>query len=1229
MASYDRTINLYINGQQVSNDVRSIRAEMTKLINQQSRMTIGSREYIAAASQIRTLRAIMAQHNQQIAAIGNSWSFRGMADGFNRYLGLITAFLASFTGIALTIKSAVKSYAEFDDKLADVRKTTGLTKDQVFALNNELRKIDTRTGQKELLDLARVAGKLGIADSTEILGFVRAADKIAVALTEDLGGNVEESVNELGKLVDIFKLKDEFGIEQSLIKVGSTINSLGAAGTANEGYLVEFAKRVAGIAPSAKISIQNVLGLGTTLDELGQTAEVSGTVYNSVIAAMFKSTPLYANMAKMSVADFTELLNTDANEAFIQVLAGAKGSGKGFSEMAVNLDQLGLDGARSTSVLAVLANNIEKLREKQAYSNQEFEKGTSLQKEFDIKNTTVQARLDKAKKGFDELARSLGKELTPAYTSVISKSSLLLKSISSIIGFLYKYSGAIITVISTIAAYTIAAKLQTLWTQRSNSENIIAITLAKARVIWHNIERAAIMLMVAAQALLTGNIARATQAMRIFNTIAKLSPVGLLVGILTAAGTALYFYTRQLTAAEKAQKVLNDLNISAQQSIVGEKIALEQLLNVARNEALSKVVRQEAMDRINQISPEYLGNITLEGVNTETATIAVNKYIDSLGRKAIAQAGLEKLTELEKEKISLEAGIGGEPGIGTKVLHAVSRPFLYNKLNAASKQENINAALESNKLSIASVSEYINQNAEPASTSPLINPAIPGGSGGAPPESPAEKKAREKKEKADKAAAAKALRDTNKVEKTKLELIEAANDHIAASINKRHLEGKTSEDQYNADLLEQEFIFLQSKMDLYKVGSKEYEDAAAAFAEKQVKAEQQVQDLLLKAQKTLEDAKIENLKDGIEKEKALEEKRWKDELDGLKKQLLDKENLSKDEVALNDTINKTIEEKTAAHNKITTDLDLAGELQKQMDKAMIDEARAITDEEKWTAQSELAQAQYKEDLIAANGNAVAIAQAERALSDELIRIKKDEQTRKHEVALAVLDSAYNMFGALVELVGKETALGKALFLFQQAAAIGQIIVNTAIANSEALTYGPAAPFIIAFNTVTAAASIASVLAQTFQTFSAGESKSEGGYTEPGGKYEPAGIVHKGEYVIPQEGVNNPRLQPFINIFETARRNNSLSRLDLSPNAQSLNRSGSFASGSYDSGNSPEQITILPAGGTDPELKAVIKSLAEELRLLKLNGIKASINKFGHNGLDESISDINKFNALTK
>ena len=70
--SYDRRINLYINGQEVANNIKSIRGEMVKLINEQARMTIGSQEYIAHASKIRQLKAIMTEHNEQI----NNISFR-------------------------------------------------------------------------------------------------------------------------------------------------------------------------------------------------------------------------------------------------------------------------------------------------------------------------------------------------------------------------------------------------------------------------------------------------------------------------------------------------------------------------------------------------------------------------------------------------------------------------------------------------------------------------------------------------------------------------------------------------------------------------------------------------------------------------------------------------------------------------------------------------------------------------------------------------------------------------------------------------------------------------------------------------------------------------------------------------------------------------------------------------------------------------------------------------
>jgi len=72
--SYNRQINLYINGTQVSNDLKSIRAEMARLVNEQARMTIGSDEYIRHAQGIRQLRGMIAEHNRQISGISRSWS---------------------------------------------------------------------------------------------------------------------------------------------------------------------------------------------------------------------------------------------------------------------------------------------------------------------------------------------------------------------------------------------------------------------------------------------------------------------------------------------------------------------------------------------------------------------------------------------------------------------------------------------------------------------------------------------------------------------------------------------------------------------------------------------------------------------------------------------------------------------------------------------------------------------------------------------------------------------------------------------------------------------------------------------------------------------------------------------------------------------------------------------------------------------------------------------------
>jgi len=669
--TYDRRINLYINGREVQNNISSIRKEMYKLTNEQARMTIGSREYYQHAAQIKRLKGIMAQHVQDIGNIKKGWSMQGVADGFNRYFAMVTAAMASFAGVAITIKSSVQAFAEFDDKLADVMKTTGLTKDQVKSLNTELEKIDTRSAQTELLDLARVAGKLGITAEDEILGFVRAADKIKVALSEDLGGDVEDSINQLGKLVDIFKLKDEFGIEDALLKIGSAINSLGAAGTANEAYMVEFSKRLAGIAPAAGISIQQVLGLGATLDELGQTSEVSGTAMVQVISNMFKDTAAYAKIAGMSVKDFTTLLETDANEAFIKLLEGARGSGTGFAEMAKNLQDLGLDGARSTAVLGVLADNLDKLREKQAFSNAEFEKGTSILNEFNTKNQSAQAQLEKAKKSFTAMQVELGEKLTPAYTSVIHKSSALLKILGATVQFLFKYGAQLAVVLATITAYTIAVKLSTLWQTRFNSATLLSVAAQKLQALAFRAQFAAVSLYNAVIALLTGKLKVATIQFRAFSAALMANPIGIVVGVITALAGAMYLYSRRLTDAQKLQKTLNSVNLEAEKQIVEQRLQVEQLLKVAQNENRSKTDRIAAIEQLNKISPEYLKGLTLETINTDAAKTATDKYIDSLRQKAKVQAANEKLVEIEKELIDLQTGDGAAPTFWQQTWNAV------------------------------------------------------------------------------------------------------------------------------------------------------------------------------------------------------------------------------------------------------------------------------------------------------------------------------------------------------------------------------------------------------------------------------------------------------------------------------------------------------------------------------------------------------------------------------
>ena len=689
-AEYDQIISKIGLTNMSLKELKARQAELNMIIRN---LDPSSKSYKELKSQLEQVKGRLRELNGHAKQTG--FSLGKMADGFNKYFGIVTASVASFAGIIMGARQAIDLFAQFEDQVSDVMKTTGLTKQEVIELDKELQKINTRSAQEDLLGLARVAGKLGITGKKDIEGFVRAADQIKVALSEDLGGDVEESINQVGKLTEIFGLQSEFGIEQSILKVGSVINELGAASTANEGYIVEFTKRMAGVAPTAKISAANVMGLAATLDQYGQQVEMSSTAVAGVVTEMFKSPGEFARIAGMSIKDFNSLLNTDSNEALIRFLEGLNGNNDGLGAMAAKLDDLGIDGKRAISVLGVLSNNTETLRKQQTLANDEFAKGTSLTEEFNIKNNNAQALLEKKRKALTLLRAEFGEKLAPVMTFSTSLQTIFLKAIMNAPEIINAYKHVIAALITVLLIWQ-QQKIKNAWAilygnitmKQGIGLKIHDTVVLQKLIIQEQIRNATLNKTTIAQKL----AAAASVVLR--NALALLGgPIGWIIALLGALVVGLMAYDKYsaksialandkkeaLDRLALSNKLLNDAYIKINSSI--EKLAslsvqekqdlrdkIDLTLQLAEAEILNMEVKQKQVQTDNTRTSAWskfviilksMGNAGKASVNMMTA--AAENGIDAARELSKPIVDLrENLQKIKEQKGTLDDIFGAE-----------------------------------------------------------------------------------------------------------------------------------------------------------------------------------------------------------------------------------------------------------------------------------------------------------------------------------------------------------------------------------------------------------------------------------------------------------------------------------------------------------------------------------------------------------------------------------------
>ncbi|WP_294793214.1 phage tail tape measure protein [Prevotella sp.] len=608
----------------------------------------GSEEWNRQCEAIKRVKAEIAKVNSQMRE--NESLLERMNRKLNDWQTALAGIAAAITGIIMAGRSAVNAFADMDQEMANVRKFTGMNASEVEQLNEDFQKIDTRTGREELNKLAQEAGRLGKTSQEDVLGFVKAADQINVAL-DDLGDGATLT---LSKLTNIFGDEERLGTEKALLAVGSVINELSQNCTASAPYLANFTQRMAGVGAQAKMTIPEIMGFAAVLDSQGQAVEMSATAVSKVIMDMFKENDKIIKATGLNAKEFNETLKKSTNEGLLMLLDRLHELGN-IDVLAPVFKDMGENGARAAQVISALAGNLDMVRWEQEEATKAFAEGTSVTNEFNVQNSTVQAGLDKARKGVTEMAVALGEQLQPIMKHVISSTTLLLKFMSTSITFIKENAFTLASLTAAFIAYKIAVNASNIAFKAHYAWLVISKAATTAYKTTVATLHAAHLLLQMGLAKLQGNWVRQSWLMSDLKKQGALlaSGYGAIAAGAIALGAVLYKLYKKMTEVSQAEKDLQEIRKRGQEGIIDEKNNIDALIAVARDETQSLKDRHTAIDALNKIIPNYNAQLDDTTGKYKENKKALDDYLKSLTRKYEIEGAKDKLRDIGKQRVDL------------------------------------------------------------------------------------------------------------------------------------------------------------------------------------------------------------------------------------------------------------------------------------------------------------------------------------------------------------------------------------------------------------------------------------------------------------------------------------------------------------------------------------------------------------------------------------------------
>lgn len=135
--TYDRRVNIWINGKEVENNISSIKKEMFQLTNELARTIRGTKEYNEKAAELRKIKAILNEHQENVRATGGAWET--VKKFFAGAQGVIMSGVAAILGAYQSIKGVVASTEGVSDKFNNI---LAAGKEVFWELQNSIATLD-------------------------------------------------------------------------------------------------------------------------------------------------------------------------------------------------------------------------------------------------------------------------------------------------------------------------------------------------------------------------------------------------------------------------------------------------------------------------------------------------------------------------------------------------------------------------------------------------------------------------------------------------------------------------------------------------------------------------------------------------------------------------------------------------------------------------------------------------------------------------------------------------------------------------------------------------------------------------------------------------------------------------------------------------------------------------------------------------------------------------------